>query len=158
MVANARKPAMMRLGLILIFAVISPALADTAQNPPAAGSSLDEILKTIGLFIGTYGLAVFLVVYYAVRLYPEIQKERGEWIRQITILRQLIDPGNRSLTRDQANVVLQLVSSILVDRLKFGQGRIGFGPGEDDRAVQCSQLKHQLARALNPARAAAYLS
>lgn len=26
------------------------------------------------------------------------------------------------------------------------------------RAVQCSQLKHQLARALNPARAAAYLS
>jgi multidrug efflux pump subunit AcrB len=29
----------------------------------------------------------------------------------------------------------------------------GFG-----RAVQCSQLKHQLARALNPARAAAYLS
>jgi hypothetical protein len=26
------------------------------------------------------------------------------------------------------------------------------------RAVQCSQLKHQLARALKPARAAAYLS
>jgi hypothetical protein len=30
--------------------------------------------------------------------------------------------------------------------------------GLDLRAVQCSQLKHQLARALNPARAAAYLS
>jgi hypothetical protein len=30
--------------------------------------------------------------------------------------------------------------------------------GTQLRAVQCSQLKHQLARALNPARAAAYLS
>jgi hypothetical protein len=30
--------------------------------------------------------------------------------------------------------------------------------GARPRAVQCSQLKHQLARALNPARAAAYLS
>jgi hypothetical protein len=54
----------------------SPALADTAANP--TGGTLDEPLKTIGLFIGTYGLAVFLVIYYAIRLYPEIQKERGE--------------------------------------------------------------------------------
>ena len=30
--------------------------------------------------------------------------------------------------------------------------------GEFVRAVKCSQLKHQLARALKPARAAAYLS
>jgi hypothetical protein len=63
------------------------------------------------------GLAVFLVIYYAIRLYPEIQRERGEWIRQITLLRQLIDPGNRSITRDQAKVVLQLVSDAFLDRI-----------------------------------------
>ena len=102
----------------------SPALADTAANP--TGGTLDEPLKTIGLFIGTYGLAVFLVIYYAIRLYPEIQKERGEWIRQITILRQLIDPGTRSLTRDQTSVVLQLVSDAFVDRLAMGGGGKAF--------------------------------
>jgi hypothetical protein len=108
---------MLRLTAVLILLATSPALADTMSN--SAGSSLDELLKTIGLFIGTYGLAVFLVVYYAIRLYPEIQKERGEWIRQITLLRQLIDPGNRSLTMDQAKVVLQLVSGAFADRLKI---------------------------------------
>jgi hypothetical protein len=41
-------------------------------------------------------------------------------IRQITILRQLIDPGTRSLTRDLTSVVLQLVSDAFVDRLAMG--------------------------------------
>ena len=47
-------------------------------------------------------------------------------------------------------VVVGLVLYLLLSRA---------GPlGTLGRAVQCSQLKHQLARALNPARAAAYLS
>ena len=76
-------------------------------------------LETIGKFIGTYGLAVFLVLYYAVKLYPEMQRERAEWIRQITRLRQLVDPGTRPLTRDQAKTVMQLASDALADRLLF---------------------------------------
>lgn len=76
-----------------------------------------DYLETIGKFVGTYGLAVFLVLYYAVKLYPETQKERAEWIRQITRLRQLVDPATRPLTRDQAKTVLQLASDSLADRL-----------------------------------------
>lgn len=76
-------------------------------------------LETIGKFVGTYGLAVFLVLYYAVRLYPEMQKERAEWIRQLTRLRQLVDPTTRPLTRDQARTVLQLASDALADRLRL---------------------------------------
>jgi len=76
-----------------------------------------DYLETIVKFIGTYGLAVFLVLYYAVKLYPETQKERDEWIRQITRLRQLVDPATRPLTRDQARTVLQLASDSLADRL-----------------------------------------
>jgi len=79
-------------------------------------------LETIGKFIGTYGLAVFLVLYYAVKLYPEMQRERGEWIRQITRLRQLVDPGTRPLTRDQAKTVMQLASDAFADRLLFTLG------------------------------------
>src|SRR5437868_6193452 len=78
-----------------------------------------DYLETIGKFVGTYGLAVFLVLYYAVRLYPEIQKERAEWIRQITRLRQLVDPATRPLTRDQARTVLQLASDAFADRLRL---------------------------------------
>lgn len=112
---------MLRLTTLLVpILAVSPAIAaDTV--PIHIGATLDESLKAVGLFLGTYGLAVFLVVYYAIRLYPEIQKERGEWIRQITILRQLIDPGNRSLTRDQARVVLDLASDAFTDRLKFAR-------------------------------------
>jgi hypothetical protein len=76
-------------------------------------------LETIGKFIGTYGLAVFLVLYYAVRLYPQMQKERDDWIRQITRLRQLVDPITRTLTRDQARTVLQLASDAFADRLRL---------------------------------------
>jgi hypothetical protein len=78
-----------------------------------------DYLETVGKFIGTYGLAVFLVLYYAVRLYPEIQKERAEWIRQLTRLRQLVDPASRPLTRDQARTVMQLASDALADRLRL---------------------------------------
>jgi hypothetical protein len=82
-------------------------------------------LETIGKFVGTYGLAVFLVLYYAVRLYPEMQKERGEWIKQITRLRQLVDPISRPLTREQAKTVMQITSDGFADRLQLGlQGRV----------------------------------
>ena len=89
-----------------------------AQQAPAAQIDM-SLLREIGVFVGTYGLAVFLVVYYAVKLYPELRSERGEWIREITKLRQLIDPATRSLTRDQAKAVLQLASDALVDRLRL---------------------------------------
>lgn len=100
-----------------------------------------EYLETVGKFIGTYGLAVFLVLYYAVKLYPEIQKERAEWIRQITRLRQLVDPATRPLTRDQARTVLQLAGDALADRLRlaldagFGVDRGMWSPGGGSEEV-----------------------
>lgn len=76
-------------------------------------------LETIGKFIGTYGLAVFLVLYYAIKLYPEGRKERGEWIKQITRLRHLVDPYTRPLTKDQAKTILQLASDAIGDRFQM---------------------------------------
>lgn len=65
-------------------------------------------LNIIGLFIGTHGLAVFLVVFYTVYLYPRSEAERKEWIEQITRVRQLIEPETRALTATQAEAVLSI--------------------------------------------------
>lgn len=78
----------------------------------------ESALKSIGLFIGTYGLAVFLVVYYAIKLYPELREERSEWIKQITAVRQIIDPETRPLTRVQADAVMDITINIYLSELK----------------------------------------
>lgn len=88
------------------------------QPNPSAASTLTGYLNVIGLFIGTHGLAVFLVVYYATILYPELRQERGDWIEQITRLRQLVDPTTRPLNRSQAEAVLGIITNVHLERLR----------------------------------------
>ena len=59
-------------------------------------------------------------------------------------------PGARSTAASSRSATMA-TSWRCLDKASRG---FGYGP----RAVKCSQLKHQLARALKPARAAAYLS
>jgi hypothetical protein len=71
-----------------------------------------QVLEPISKFIGTYGLAVFLVVYYAVWLYPDSFKERGAWITKIEELRRSINPEEKPLTSSQAECLLDYVTDL----------------------------------------------
>lgn len=66
---------------------------------------LDPNITEIGKFIANYGLAIFLVVYYVLKMYPQITKERREWIEEITKVKLLVNPDTRPLTPSQAEVV-----------------------------------------------------
>lgn len=76
-----------------------------------------DTLEVIGKFVGTHGLAVFLVVFYTVAIYPQSQKEREQWIEQITKLRQLVDPATRPINELQADAILNISSSYFIDAL-----------------------------------------
>jgi hypothetical protein len=97
----------------------------TEEQPRPDGSGQASVapwwkghLNFIGLFIGTHGLAVFLVVYYTVYLYPKAERERGEWIEQITRVRQLLEPETRALTSAQADAVLSIAKTAFIQQLQ----------------------------------------
>ncbi len=104
-----------------------------------------DLLNKIGIFIATHGLAVFLVVYYAVWMYPQLRKERKEWIEQITRLRQLVDPETRPLTIRQAEVAFELAINAYLDKLRLqfrtvplgGFGTTGPSYGRDESSSMC---------------------
>lgn len=76
-------------------------------------------LNVIGLFIGTHGLAVFLVVFYTVYLYPRGEEERKQWIEQITSIRMLVEPETRKLTILQADAVLSIAKRAFTQDLQL---------------------------------------
>lgn len=94
-------------------------------------------LEVIGKFIGTYGLAVFLVVFYVTTIYQQQQDEREEWIREITKVRYLIEPENRSLTDLQAEKVLRISTESFLQQLRsnsykqstYSENRGGYSGG-----------------------------
>ena len=75
----------------------------------ALGFELNTI-KLISDFIKYHGIAIFLVVFFVLVIYPEQQKEREEWINEISLLREALNPTNRSLTLEQARSILDIVS------------------------------------------------
>lgn len=74
-------------------------------------------LQQVGTFVGTYGLAVFLVVYYVLRMYPQVSAERKEWIAEVTRLEQLINPDTRPVTLSQAEVVGDIAIDAYMNKL-----------------------------------------
>ena len=100
-------------------------MSDGPQNT----ERLQSTLSAISGFIGTHGLAVFLVVFYAVVIYPQSQKERSDWIEQITRVRLLVDPGTRPLSIPQADAVYRIVIESFSEKLRniadqeYGIGR-----------------------------------
>lgn len=70
-----------------------------------------KIWGFINDFIKYYGIAVFLVVFYVVEIYPEQKNERKGWIREMTLLRESLDPQNRTLTEEQTILMMDLVSN-----------------------------------------------
>ena len=76
-------------------------------------------LEPVGTFVGTYGLAVFLVVYYVIQMYPQVRKERKEWIAEIVRLEQLVNPETRPVTRSQAEVVGDIAIDAYLNKLSI---------------------------------------
>ena len=58
------------------------------------------------------------MVYYTLYLYPKAESERGDWIEEITRVRQLIEPETRSLTQSQAEVVLAISRTAFMQQLQ----------------------------------------
>lgn len=75
-------------------------------------------LEPLSRFIATHGLAVFLVVYYAVFLYPEAYRERGEWIQELTELRRAVAPETRPVSEAQATVILGYATDLFFETLE----------------------------------------
>jgi hypothetical protein len=88
-------------------------------TPPSSVGGLKNTLNVVSNFIGTHGLAVFLVVFYALVIYPQSQDERKQWIEQITKVKQLVDPANRPISLTQAEAVLRIVVFGFTERLLF---------------------------------------
>jgi hypothetical protein len=85
------------------------------------------ILKPIGNFIKDHGVAIFLVVFFVLVIYPEQASERKEWITQITKLEESLDPSKRPITDDQATIILELVTESFVQSIETSMGQLGFG-------------------------------
>lgn len=94
--------------------------------------AVDGYLKSIGIFLGTYGLAVFLVVYYTVKLYPEVREERGMWIEEIAAIREIVDPETRPLTRLQAEAVMGLATKAFLRDVERGLTYFVYGDRRSD--------------------------
>lgn len=83
------------------------------------GYGFHKTLQVVGNFIGTHGLAVFLVIFYTLIIYPQSQNERKEWIEEITKVKQMIDPKSRPINYIQADAVLRIVTSSFIERLNY---------------------------------------
>ncbi len=81
--------------------------------------AIRDYLSTIGVFIGTHGVAVFLVVYYTMWLYPDAREERGKWLTQISLLREQLTPQTRKASLEQASATLYLAADNFIERLKL---------------------------------------
>ena len=46
-----------------------------------------QVFRMISDFIKYHGIAIFLVVFFVLEIYPEQQKEREQWINEIALLR-----------------------------------------------------------------------
>jgi len=79
--------------------------------------NLDK-LETSSKLIATHGLAVFLVIYYAIFLYPTFYKERESWITQIEELRRSINPDEKRMSASQAESILDYVTDLYVLNVK----------------------------------------
>lgn len=94
-------------------------LDDNHTDKPTGRSGFLEALHVVGNFIGTHGLAVFLVVFYTLIIYPQSQNERKEWIEEITRVKQMIDPKSRPINYIQADAILRIVTSSFIERLIY---------------------------------------
>ncbi|WP_394128636.1 hypothetical protein [Vibrio hepatarius] len=83
-------------------------MSQGGQGSNTSEHSLTGVIK----ILSTHGLAVFLVVYYAMFLYPDSFKERGAWIAKIEELRRSINPEDKPLTVSQTESILDYVTDL----------------------------------------------
>lgn len=109
-------------------ATVTQPSKDLKQNTDEL-SLFERKLELYARMVQTYGLAVFLVLFYVTVVWPRQnkdresdRKERTAWITQITRLRELIDPTVKKLTREQVRTVLNLAMAGQMDRLSLLAG------------------------------------
>lgn len=81
-------------------------------------TGVKSTLAATGAFIKDHGIAIFLVVFFVIVIYPEQAQERKEWIIQITELQDSLDPSKRPVSADQAEIILDLVTDVFVQSIE----------------------------------------
>ncbi|MCP4987621.1 MAG: hypothetical protein GY928_16645 [Colwellia sp.] len=71
--------------------------------------ALDGVLHAVGNFVTRHGIAVFLVVFYVVYIYPSEIDLRDKWVKEMALLRVALDPQKRPLDERQARAVLDFM-------------------------------------------------
>ncbi|PSV47308.1 hypothetical protein [Photobacterium indicum] len=77
-----------------------------------------KAFEVVAKIVATHGLAVFLVIFYTLIIYPESQQERSAWIQEITKVRMLVDPVSRPLNTIQADAISKIAIDQFIARLR----------------------------------------
>lgn len=93
-----------------------------------------NLLSSVGLFIKDHGIAIFLVVFFVIWIYPEQAKERKDWITQLTKLQEALDPTKRSISQEQANVILDLTLESFIQSIEINMNQQGFNINHINRS------------------------
>tara|TARA_B110000467_G_scaffold5051_1_gene4394 strand:- start:3606 stop:4496 length:891 start_codon:yes stop_codon:yes gene_type:complete len=92
----------------------------------ADNNSKTNLLASFGGFIKDHGIAIFLVVFFVIYIYPEQADERKEWITQITKLQDSLDPAKRNITSDQSKIILELALDNFIQSLQSTMSQYGY--------------------------------
>ena len=85
-----------------------------------------NLLSSFTEFIKDHGIAIFLVVFFVVYIYPEQARERKEWITQITKLQDSLDPTKRNITSEQSKIILELALESFIQSLTSTMSQYGY--------------------------------
>ena len=75
---------------------------NNASDRPQGISSLPRPWSTAVQLVGTFGLAVFLVLYYVLVMHPQERARYDELRKSVESLIDVVEKGQSLITKDQA--------------------------------------------------------
>jgi len=88
--------------------------------------NITDLLPSIGSFVKDHGIAIFLVIFFVVVIYPNQAQERKEWILQISKLQEALDPSKRPISKKQAMIILELATESYVQSIEISMSLDGY--------------------------------
>ena len=82
-------------------------------------------LNDVGNFLKEHGVAITLVFLYLLWIYPKQVQERKEWLTEVTLLNEALDPLKRQVTQDQALLILDLATESYVQAIESEMYNLG---------------------------------
>lgn len=121
---------------------------EATPSPPGAGiQGLPKRWATVVQLVGTFGLAVFLVLYYVLVMQPR-EQARYEGLRDsVELLLAAVESGQSLVSRDQANDLEDLYIRAVAPELARRIDQVA-GPGAEPSPERLDELAGELADTL----------